>query len=253
MAKDDSFSTLSGILSQALDYPEGGPKNSQIKAVLDQLFENRYHGRSRPKDTFRDAYGLKDDIRRKRSWRLPPTLTSVGWGVAGRGEAAGAGSRGPAAGPPRPRWGSPRGAFARCFRPSSMRRVMRNPAGSITYVASRAQALRAHAAARHELCSILVDRVETKLPDPIKAAQVPHVQHERAIGLDGCHRPAWASTRRDLVTDVKMGEGSDGEKKKEAQRTSSPRGYHWRRQVFGPGLERPLSLIRRMRGVHRPP
>ena len=38
-----------------------GPKNSQIKAVLDGLFESRYHARSRPKDAFRDAYGLKDE------------------------------------------------------------------------------------------------------------------------------------------------------------------------------------------------
>ena len=41
---------------------------------------------------------------------------------------------------------------------------------------------------------MLVDCVETKLPDPIKAAQVPHVQHDRAIGLDGCHRPGRPST-----------------------------------------------------------
>lgn len=34
-------------------------------------------------------------------------------------------------------------ASARCFRPSNMRRVIRNPAGSITYVARRAHKLRA--------------------------------------------------------------------------------------------------------------
>ena len=61
MARDDSFSALSGIVSLALDYPEGGAKNSEIKTVLDALFESRYHGRSRPKDAFRDAYGLKDE------------------------------------------------------------------------------------------------------------------------------------------------------------------------------------------------
>lgn len=61
MAQDDSFSALSGIISQALDYPEGGPKSSEIKAVLDSLFERRYHARSRPRDAFRDAYGLKDE------------------------------------------------------------------------------------------------------------------------------------------------------------------------------------------------
>jgi hypothetical protein len=58
-----------------------------------------------------------------------------------------------------------------------------------------------YAAARHELCSILVDRIKTKLPDPIKAARIPHVQHERAIGLDYCDRPAWASPEGNLVAD----------------------------------------------------
>lgn len=61
MAKDESFSALSQIIAQGLDYPDGGPKNSQIKPVLDGLFESRYHARSRPKDAFRDAYGLKDE------------------------------------------------------------------------------------------------------------------------------------------------------------------------------------------------
>ncbi|CAN5702444.1 hypothetical protein BH24ACI4_BH24ACI4_27750 [soil metagenome] len=61
MAKDESFSALSQIVAQGLDYPVGGSKNSQIKAVLDSLFDSRYHARSRPKDAFRDAYGLKDE------------------------------------------------------------------------------------------------------------------------------------------------------------------------------------------------
>ena len=61
MANDQSFSALSQIIAQGLDYPEGGPKNSQIRAALDGLFESRYHARSRPKDAFRDAYGLKDE------------------------------------------------------------------------------------------------------------------------------------------------------------------------------------------------
>jgi hypothetical protein len=60
---------------------------------------------------------------------------------------------------------------------------------------------RAHAAARDELCSVLVDWVKTKLPDPIKVPQVPHVQHERATGLDGCHRPAWAAPEGNSVPD----------------------------------------------------
>lgn len=61
MAKDESFSALSQIVAQGLAYPVGGAKNSQIKAVLDGLFDSRYHARSRPKDAFRDAYGLKDE------------------------------------------------------------------------------------------------------------------------------------------------------------------------------------------------
>ena len=61
MVKDESFSALSQIIVQGLDYLDGGPKNSQIRAVLDGLFESRYHARNRPKDAFRDAYGLKDE------------------------------------------------------------------------------------------------------------------------------------------------------------------------------------------------
>jgi len=61
MAKDTSFAPLSQIIAKALDYPEGGSKNSEIKTVLDRLFGVRYHSRSRPKDGFRDAYGLKDE------------------------------------------------------------------------------------------------------------------------------------------------------------------------------------------------
>jgi 5-methylcytosine-specific restriction protein B len=61
MAKDTSFSPLGQIIAKALDYPEGGPKNSEIKSVLDGLFGVRYHSRSRPKDAFRDAYGLRDE------------------------------------------------------------------------------------------------------------------------------------------------------------------------------------------------
>lgn len=61
MATDESFSALSQIIVQGLAYPDGGPKNSRIKAVMDGLFDSRYHARSRPKDAFRDAYGLKDE------------------------------------------------------------------------------------------------------------------------------------------------------------------------------------------------
>jgi len=61
MAKDGSFSALTQVISQGLDYPEGPARNSAIKALLDGLFDSRYHTRSRPKDAFRDAYGLKDE------------------------------------------------------------------------------------------------------------------------------------------------------------------------------------------------
>src|SRR5262245_39976774 len=61
MSKDDSFSVLGDIISRALDYPDSGVKTSQIKPVLDSLFESRYHSRNGPKDALRDAYGLKEE------------------------------------------------------------------------------------------------------------------------------------------------------------------------------------------------
>src|SRR5262245_36590859 len=60
MAKDESFSALSQIIARRLDYPCES-KTSEIRSVLDGLFESRYHSRSRPKDAFRDAYGLRED------------------------------------------------------------------------------------------------------------------------------------------------------------------------------------------------
>ena len=62
----------------------------------------------------------------------------------------------------------------------------------------------AHTAARHQSRSLLVDCKQAELPHPIKAAHVPHVQHECASGLDGCHRPARASSERNLVADGKV-------------------------------------------------
>src|SRR6185503_20761144 len=61
-----------------------------------------------------------------------------------------------------------------------------------------------NAAARYESCSRLVNRVQAKLPHPIKAAQVPHIQYERTIGLDDCHGPAWASTEGDFVASLNL-------------------------------------------------
>ena len=61
-----------------------------------------------------------------------------------------------------------------------------------------------HAAARHESCVGVVDRVQTKLPDPIKISQAPHVQHERALRFDGRDRPARTLPQRNLVADREM-------------------------------------------------
>lgn len=62
MANNDSFHDLYSIVARGLDYPDGEPtKTSQIKAVLDGLFDTRYHSRHRLKDAYRDAYGLKDE------------------------------------------------------------------------------------------------------------------------------------------------------------------------------------------------
>src|SRR5687767_11552818 len=60
--------------------------------------------------------------------------------------------------------------------------------------------LRTDAAARHESGSGLVNRVQPKLPHPIKAAHVPHIQYERSIGFENGDRPAWASADRNVVT-----------------------------------------------------
>jgi 5-methylcytosine-specific restriction enzyme B len=61
MANDESLSTLGQIIARGLDQSDGGAKHSTIKAALDGLFDTRYHARSRPKDAFRDAYGLRDE------------------------------------------------------------------------------------------------------------------------------------------------------------------------------------------------
>ena len=84
--------------------------------------------------------------------------------------------------------------------PSSMRRVITNPAGSIASVNSRVRAVCAHTPLRDTRRVCLVDRVETKLPHPVKGAQIPHVQHERPVGFEDRDGPARASPKRDLVT-----------------------------------------------------
>jgi len=68
-------------------------------------------------------------------------------------------------------------------------------------------------AARYESCSRPVELVQAKLPHPIKAAQVPHIQHERAVGFDDGHRPVWASSERNVVANrevLELGENSRG-------------------------------------------
>jgi len=89
MSKDDSFSSLSGILSQALDHPEGGPK-----------------------DTFRDAYlsegrHAAKAILATRAY-LDLCCTSA---VRCTGDAAGAGVTRPDVDSLEPRSGSPRAAL----------------------------------------------------------------------------------------------------------------------------------------------
>src|ERR1700754_1284188 len=82
MAADESFATLTQILAQGLDYPIGGPKNSQIKTVLDGLFDNRYHSRRRPRDAFRDAYALRDECVPYAGVIAPENPTSGAYGGA---------------------------------------------------------------------------------------------------------------------------------------------------------------------------
>jgi RND family efflux transporter MFP subunit len=56
-------------------------------------------------------------------------------------------------------------------------------------------------AAGYEPGSRLVNRIQPKLPHPIQAADVSHVQYERAIGFEDGHRPARTSSDRNVVTD----------------------------------------------------
>ena len=78
---------------------------------------------------------------------------------------------------------------------------MRKPAGSITCVSHLAHTACTDAAARDEPGAGVVNRVQAELPHPIKAAHVPHIQHECAIRFDDGHRPAWASPERTGVAD----------------------------------------------------
>ena len=61
MTNIDSLSALTRIIAQGLAALSEGRRETGIKATLDTLFEDRYHARHKPKDGFRDAYGLASD------------------------------------------------------------------------------------------------------------------------------------------------------------------------------------------------
>ena len=61
MTNTDSLSSLTRIISQGLGVLSEGRRDTGIRTALDGLFEDRYHSRHKPKDGFRDAYGLAND------------------------------------------------------------------------------------------------------------------------------------------------------------------------------------------------
>jgi 5-methylcytosine-specific restriction enzyme B len=61
MTTADSLSTLTQIIVQGRRVLPEGKRETGIRAALDLLFEDRYHSRHKPKDGFRDAYGLVND------------------------------------------------------------------------------------------------------------------------------------------------------------------------------------------------
>ena len=61
MTNSDSLSTLARIIAQGRGVLSSGKRETGIKAALESLFEDRYHARHKPKDGFRDAYGLAND------------------------------------------------------------------------------------------------------------------------------------------------------------------------------------------------
>jgi 5-methylcytosine-specific restriction protein B len=61
MTKDNPFSNLVGIVSQALDYAAAEGESSTIRPALEGLFESRYHASGKSKNAFRDAYSLRKD------------------------------------------------------------------------------------------------------------------------------------------------------------------------------------------------
>lgn len=61
MTNSDSLSTLARIIAQGRGVLSLGKRETGINAALENLFEDRYHARHKPKDGFRDAYGLAND------------------------------------------------------------------------------------------------------------------------------------------------------------------------------------------------
>ena len=61
MAGTDSLTIISHIILQGLSLLSQGKRDTGIRAALDRLFEDRYHARHKPKEGFRDAYGLAND------------------------------------------------------------------------------------------------------------------------------------------------------------------------------------------------
>lgn len=82
MTQNTAFAELARIVSLGLDHPQGGSKDSAIRAALDGLFETRYHSRSKPKDSFRDAYALRDDGVPYAGVTAPENATSGAYGGA---------------------------------------------------------------------------------------------------------------------------------------------------------------------------
>lgn len=61
MTTTDSLSSLTRIITQGRGVLSEGKRDTGIKGALEGLFEDRYHSRNKPKDGFRDAYGLAND------------------------------------------------------------------------------------------------------------------------------------------------------------------------------------------------
>ena len=96
-------------------------------------------------------------------------------------------------------------ASARRLRPSSMRRVMRNAAGSITRMNSQDPRVRGTRTRLRDTSRVrrLVERVQAELPDPCEAVACA-TQDERPIWLDRRDRKSLTASNGDLVTDGQL-------------------------------------------------